>query len=302
MLAGAASRRSRSRRAAATLLTVGCLGVTAPGTPPVAHVTWANTAGTGGIALVMGPTGIPDPSDGYVSAAQQLYLEPLGFTGAAEALYTPENSGNTDVGLADDLTYLMAAVHAQLATGEVSADDPLWLFGYSQSTAAAALAAQQLHDEGVPADYLHFVLVGDSASAHGGLLNALLPSLPDWLRSWVEPLLPLFGLQNSMGLTTPDYYPTDVYTISTDGYANWPGNITDWPATLTALAGMFSSHLYYLGLNPDNIPSPADPTFTDGLANYYTIDADGINGWEALLQAGVNVGFIGAQLAELLGL
>ena len=260
----------------------------------------ALTAGTGGIALVMGPTGIPDPSDGYVTTAERLYLQPLGFTGTAESLYTPEASGNTDVGLADDVKYIMAAVHKQLATGEVNGDNPIWLFGYSQSAAAAALAAQQLHAEGVAAENLHFVLLGDGASAHGGLLNSLLPSLPDWLRSWVEPLLPMFGLQDSMGLTHPDYYPTDIYTISNDGYANWPADISDLNATLNALGGMFSSHLYYLGPSPEQIPSPSDPDFTDGLANYYTIDADSINGWDALVQAGVNLEIISAELGQFL--
>lgn len=258
--------------------------------------------GTGGIALVMGPTGIPNPSDAYVDTVERLYLEPLGFSGTAESLYTPENSGNTDAGLADDVKYIMEAVHAQLATGDVSADNPIWLFGYSQSTAAAALAAEQLHAEGVPADELHFVLVGDSASAHGGLLNALMPSMPDWLQELVKPLLPAFGVENSIGLTTPDYYPTDVYTISNDGYAAWPSDISDWNAVSNALIGMFSSHEYYLGLEPSQIPLPGDPTFTDGLANYFTIDATGINGWDTLVQAAENLGYISQDLANVLEL
>lgn len=250
-------------------------------------------------ALVMGPTGIPDPSDAYVSTVERLYLDPLGFSGTAESLYTPENSGNTDIGLAQDEQYILDAVHSQLASGDVSADSPIWLFGYSQSTAAAALAAEQLHEEGVPSDYLHFVLVGDSASAHGGFLNSFMDSMPQWLQQWVQPYLTDFGIAQSVGLTTPDYYPTDVYTISDDGYANWPDDIFNFQAVNDAISGMFSSHAYYLGLDPDLIQN-ATLSYTDGLADYFTIDAADINGWDALVQAGVNIGSIPEWLGDLL--
>lgn len=254
---------------------------------------------TGGIAFILGPTGIPTPSDGYVSTVDANYLTPLGFNGVAEALYTPENSGSTDVGLQDDLQYIMQAVHAQIATGDVSADNPIWLFGYSQSTAALALAAEQLHAEGVPTDDLHFVLVGDSASAHGGFLNSFMDSMPTWLQQWVEPYLGSFGIEDSVGLTTPDYYPTDVYTISDDGYANWPTDIFNFNEVTAAINGMFSSHTYYLGLDPDLIQN-ATLSYTDDLANYFTIDAGDINGWDALVNAGVNIGSIPDWLGDLL--
>lgn len=45
-------------------------------------------------ALVMGPTGFPDPADypGFLSTVDQLYLDPLGFGGQSTALTTPETS------------------------------------------------------------------------------------------------------------------------------------------------------------------------------------------------------------------
>ncbi|MGH3562243.1 MAG: PE-PPE domain-containing protein, partial [Mycobacterium sp.] len=166
-----------------------------------------------GIALIMGPSGIPTPGQSYIDAVEQVYLDPNGFTGQAVALTTPELTCCTDTGLGEDATDLVNAVNAQMATGDVSSANPIVVFGYSQSTAAASLAMEELHDQAVPvpADDLHFVLVGDSASADGGMLNTILPSLPDWLSNLIKPLLPSFDLSQSIGLTTPDYYQADVY-------------------------------------------------------------------------------------------
>lgn len=253
----------------------------------------------GSLAYILGPTGIPLPSDAYVSTVDSNYLAPLGFDGTAEALFTPENSGNTDLGLAADAQAIVEAVMKQVDAGNVTDDNPLWLFGYSQSSAALALVAQELHAQGISPEDLHFVLVGDSASAHGGFLNSFMDSLPPWLQEWVEPLLGDFGLKDSMGLTTPDYYPTDVYTISDDGYANWPDNIFDFSAVSNAINGMFSSHIEYLGLTPEQI-ADATKIATDGLANYYTIDAGDINDWDAIVNAGVNTGSLPDWLGDLL--
>jgi hypothetical protein len=45
-------------------------------------------------ALVMGPTGFSDPADypGFLSAVDQLYLDPLGFEGGLEAVLTALSS------------------------------------------------------------------------------------------------------------------------------------------------------------------------------------------------------------------
>lgn len=293
-----------SKRPIAPLAAALTVLLTAAGTAGVAAAAEVSPpdpqVGLTATALVMGPTGIPTPGQGYLDAVDRIYLDPLGFSGSTQALYTPEDSGNTDEGLAADALYLENAVDERWdgGNGTLSPEDPIWIFGYSQSTAAAALAAEHFQAEGIPQEDLHFVLVGDSASAHGGFLNELLPSMPPWLQQLVEPNLGLFGIADSAGLTTPDYYDTDVYTISTDGYANWPSDIFDLPAVLTAIGGMFSAHLLYLGLDPDDIPT--EPTFTDGVADYFTIDADSFNGWDALINAGVAADYLPDWLGDLL--
>lgn len=266
---------------ASTVTAAGASATQATSTVALPHTLLADTA------FIMGASGVPMPSAGYVDAAVRLYLEPLGFDGIATALYTPQRWGSTDLGLPDDERYILDAVHNAIANGAVNADNPLWLFGYSQSAAAAALAAQTLHDEGVPAEYLHFVLIGNPASAHGGFLNTLMESIPAWLHPLVNPLLPYFGVAESIGLRTPGYYPTDVFSFSNDGYARWPANIFDLSAVNNALKGMFDSHTNYLGLTVDQIPDR--PDHVDGLANYYTIDVDSINGFMAGLNAALNV-------------
>ena len=60
--------------------------------------------------------------------------------------------------------------------------NPLYVFGYSQSDVVMGMAEQQLYDYGIPQGDLDFVMVGDSASAEGGFLNAYVDSLPTWLQ------------------------------------------------------------------------------------------------------------------------
>jgi len=55
------------------------------------------------------------------------------------------------------------------------------------------MAEQQLADDHIPSADLHFVLVGDSASADGGFLNSYVDSLPESLRQWVTDAFNQFG-------------------------------------------------------------------------------------------------------------
>ena len=266
--------------------------------PHALDVSPTTASDTGGIALVMGPTGIPQPNDGYVATVERLYLQPLGFHGHAVSLYTPELGYNTDANLPTDVADLMSAINTQMATGQVSAQNPIWVFGYSQSSAAASEAMIQLHAEGVPASDLHFVLVGDPASASGGILNTLLPSLGP-VGDLIKPLLPSFDLSQTMGLTTPNYYPADVYTLAGDGYAAWPQNFFSSPsADIHAIAGFFSTHEEYLGLSAEQIQG-ATPTLTDGLVQYYTVDNSSPL-LPTLINAAVNVNWISPATGEFL--
>ena len=251
------------------------------------------TSGLGdGVALILGPGGSPDVPDAYMSSVDQLYLEPLGFTGQTVAVdHDWDELFNSRINL--ETAALVDAVNAQMATGDVTPDNPLVIVGYSEGAAAATIAMQQLNAEGtVPLEDLHFVLFGDSASEFGGFLNAFLPSLPEWLQQPVEQFLdsPGLGLSGLFGTTTPgDLYPTTVYALPGDGWGDWPTDAsTDPSATLEAIAGMFSTHLEYLGLTPTEI-GDAVLTNQDGMVDYYTIPDANIDPLTTLWQALVDV-------------
>lgn len=216
-------------------------------------------------------------------AATNLYLEPLGFNGTTTTVLIPEYIPGDDlekavgIGVQD----LVNAVETQYNAGAIGATDPLYIFGYSQSGVEASLAEQQLADYGIPSSDLHFVLVGDSASADGGFLNTFVGSLPEWLQQFATNTLENAGLGDVLGATTPDdLYPTDVYSLSGDGWANWDDGAN--------ILGMFTDHLEYLGLTPAEINS-ATLSLVDNLTNYFTIDSADVNGlsalWESLMIA-----------------
>jgi hypothetical protein len=215
---------------------------------------------------------IPLANQLYADAADTLYLEPNGFDGTATNFVVPEPS-NLVASVAPGVRELVQAVESQYSAGDFSASDPLYIFGYSQGAIEASLAEQQLADYGIPENALHFVMVGDSASAEGGFLNTFVGSLPE---SWQQPaaeLLTQLGVSPVIGVTTPDnLYPTDVYSLSGDGWANWDNGAN--------LLGMFTDHLEYLGLTPAEISSATLSTV--GLTDYYTISSAGVDGLSAL--------------------
>ena len=71
-----------------------------------------------------------------------------------------EPSNLTD---ADDVTL---AVENEFTAnpGAFSAEDPLTIFGYSQSATAESIAMTQLAEDGIPSADLHFVFIGDPPS------------------------------------------------------------------------------------------------------------------------------------------
>jgi PE-PPE domain len=226
---------------------------------------------------------IPDAdaaNQAYAVAADNLYLEPNGFDGTATIFVLPEPS-NLAASIPAGVQDLVQAVESEYTAGDFSATDPLYIFGYSQGAVEASLAEQQFAKFDIPEQDLHFVMVGDSASTEGGFLNTFVDSFPE---SWQQPVTELLALLDvtapALGATTPDnLYPTDVYSLSGDGWANWDDGAN--------LLGMFTDHLAYLGLTPEEIASATVSTV--GLTDYFTInsaDVDVLSAlWESLLVA-----------------
>jgi hypothetical protein len=219
---------------------------------------------------------IPVDNAEYAQFATNLYLDPLGFDGTPTTINIPEviQGDSLDQAINVGVKDLVNAVEAQYNAGAIDAADPLYIFGYSQSSVEAGLAEQQLADYGIPEQDLHFVLVGDSASADGGFLNTYLDSLPESSRQFVIDMFNQFGAGEILGLTTPDnLYPTDVYSLSGDGWVDYANGAND--------LGMYTDHLEYLGLTPTEVGS-ATLSLAAGLTNYWTINDAAVNSWEAL--------------------
>jgi PE-PPE domain len=216
---------------------------------------------------------IPAENQLYADVANALYLQPNGFDGAATVFITPD-VGNEVQNVVPGVQALVQTIEADYTAGDLSAADPLYVFGYSEGAVEEGLAEQQLSAFGIPTDDLHFVMVGDSASAEGGFLNTFIDSLPESEQQSTTELFAQLGLTPPvLGATTPDnLYPTDAYSLTTDGWTNWDDGANTY--------GMFTDHLEYLGLTPAEIATATETT--DGMTHYFTIDDANVNDLEAL--------------------
>ncbi|MEZ0384494.1 PE-PPE domain-containing protein [Mycobacterium sp. pW045] len=231
----------------------------------------------GGVALVYDGAGGPTPPPQYVDAIDALYLQPRGFTGTAQSGLLPNQAypltglhslgGGTSLALGQQ--FMLSDVETQLAAGGVSPENPVTVFGYSQSSGAASLIMQQLHDAGVPSDSVHFVLVGDPYNPNGGFFDTF-----DFPAGNTDAFAP-FDLP--FGPPTPsDLYPTDIYTMEYDGFVDFPHYPANLLADLNAVLGMFAVHFIYANLTPDQVDSaillPGSEALSgEGLTDYYMI-------------------------------
>jgi PE-PPE domain-containing protein len=242
-----------------------------------------------GTALVFGGSGIPIPPTQYVDAADTLYLQPNGFTGTAQSAFIPNGAYPiTGVKSLEALTsqgqdqqIMISDIEGQIAAGGVSPENPVVVFGYSQSSAVASLIMPQLQAAGVPSDDAHFVLVGDSQSPNGGF-----ESIFDFpagntaaYTAFGFPFLPP---------TPSDLYPTDIYSIEYDFIADYPHYTTNLLSDLNAIVGLFLAHTTYLDITPDQIANamllPGSEALTgEGLTDYYLIPNDNLPLLEPLL-------------------
>jgi hypothetical protein len=222
-----------------------------------------------------------------VDAADTLYLQPLGFTGTAQSAFTPDgtvalgHSLGFGTSLGQDQQIMVSDIEGQIGAGGVSPENPIVVFGYSQSADAASLSMQQLQAGGVPSDDVHFVLVGDLQNPNGGLLSTF--DFPagntSAFTAFDLPFLPP---------TPSDLYPTDIYSIEYDGFADFPHYTTNLLSDLNAMVGLFLAHWTYLDLTPQEISSaillPGSEALTgEGLTDYYLIPNDNLPILEPLL-------------------
>lgn len=215
-----------------------------------------------GTALLMGGTSIPQPSQLYLEAADALYLQPRGFGGTLQSLFTPEDISPTSQTRGEQI--LDSTILQQFDSGHVSAQNPIVVFGYSQSASISTEVMRELAGQGVPSDDVHFVLIGDPDNPAGGMEIATSNLSPQYL---------------SANVATPnDLYPTDVYTHEYDGVADSPKYPIDLLSDLNAAMGFVYEHGTYLSLTPEQIADAIQlPTTTaDTMVNYYIIPAESL--------------------------
>jgi hypothetical protein len=269
----------------------------------------------GDVALIMGGTGVPTPTQQYADTATDLYLKPNGFRSTPEGLHhwpffhghpfadiadhlyhlppngfgdipevltTPELFTNRELSETQGAADLLHAIQQDIADGKVSPENPLYAFGYSQSSALSGLTMQELASAGVPTHDVHFVLVGDPSTPNGGIYSE-------------------FGLTDiaagTNDLTPDNLYPTDIYTLEYDPVADWPQYSSDLFSDLNAAEGLLFEHMTYLGLTAHQI-SDAIPLETtgDSLTSYYMIPSETLPILDPLLLMPI----IGQPLYDLL--
>lgn len=281
---------------------------------------WAdgtNPSGTD-VALVLGPTGIPTPSDSYLQSAYNLYLHPSGmYTGDESNVYaltTPELGGNTATGLAADEADITKALMPLLESGH-----HVTLFGYSQSTAAISEVLNQLTAEygDTYANDVTFVLVGDSASPHGMLAN-MYDSLPSWAQQILLSNAQAWGMGGGVMDLGPDQPPAtditpdgpyhgDVFTLMSngwhlpapDGYAWWEPHSFANGSWFEQLIGMFSTHEEYLGVTPADVSQALGGVNSADAVNYLSLNPTESE-LELLTQAAADAGWVSSSFADLL--
>jgi PE-PPE domain len=223
-------------------------------------------------AIILGGTLQSTPSTSFAQAAEDLYLHPLGFDGGAtystvcdmvgtdpcaaplQVLTTPELIQQSNLTDANDVTL---AVENEFTANPnaFSAEDPLTIFGYSQSATAESIAMTQLAADHIPSADLHFVFIGD-------------PSLPG-------------GIEANTYVTPDHLYPATIYTLDGDGVADYQQDFTAG-GQLDALYNLFTTHAEYLGLTPTEIANAT--TSIDGDLTNIDI-SDNIDGFDAFIGA-----------------
>ncbi|OBK14156.1 PE-PPE domain-containing protein [Mycobacterium asiaticum] len=247
------------------------------------------------IQLIFGGTGVPIPTQKLIDGAENLFirptaalLNPLGVN-TPEQLYplTGVRSLYFNQSVDEGLTIMHNAIMSQIAAGET-----VTVFGVSQSAVMASLEMRNLANMvGAPLPgQLNFVLTGNEMNPNGGML-ARFPGLS----------MPSLGLDfyGSTPANTP--YPTAIYTLEYDGFADFPRYPLNLLADLNAVAGIVFVHPTYFSLPLSQVNSaielPTSPGYAPtGSTHYYMIPTEHL----PLLQPLRAIPVIGNPLANLI--
>ncbi len=256
--------------------------------PSVAAIEASGSAAVASVdtTLVLGYTTTPIPSSSFINAVNNLFITPNLVSGSLQTLYTPEQgypftgvrSMTADASVSQGVQILNSEILSLLNSGTNS----IGVFGYSQGATIASQVMPLLQAENVPSSDVHFVLIG--APTPNGGLGARFDGLV------------LTALGSSFDVATPsNAYPTTIYTMEYDQYADFPQYPLNFLSDLNALVG--NTHFDYTNLTSTQVQN-AIPLTTSGatMTNYYMIPTNGL----PLLDATRNIPIIGNPIADLL--
>jgi len=243
-------------------------------------------------ALIMSESGVPTPSATYINNVYTKYVQP-NFPSAtapqglstANGLYpfTGVKDLTLNVSAARGVTELNNAILQQLAA--LPPGSSIAVLGYSQSAIVSSLEMPQLLAQGVSNSQVNFVLLGDPMNPNGGLL-ARFPGLT----------LPSLGL-TFYGATPANAFPTVIYTLEYDGFADFPQYPIDFLSDVNALLGVIFVHGNYAGLTGAQIGTAIQlPTQGATQTTYDMIPTENL----PLLDPVRSIPYIGNPLADLL--
>ena len=165
----------------------------------------------------------------------------------------------------------------------ISSGTPVGVFGYSQSAVIASLEMEALQAAGVPSSAVHFVLIGDLMNPNGGIFER-----------FAGLNLTALGVDFS-GATPSNAYPTTIYTMEYDGWADFP----EYPLNILSDLNAFASttHFQYTSLTPTQVQN-AIQLSTSGATQttYYMITTNNL----PLLEPLRDIPIIGNPIADLL--
>ena len=198
--------------------------------------------------LILGPSGVPIPSDAYVTEVRDWYILPNSPDGAnpPQVVFTPEGlypiTGVKSLPLNTSVDQGLTILSDTLAL--LPNATPTTVFGYSQSAIIGSLLQagyvppnSRYPAPTIPAslkDVINFVFVGNEMNPNGGFLSRF-PDLN----------LPSLGLP-FYGATPENNYPTTNYTREYDGFADFPRYPLNFLADLNAGLGIVFVHTKYV--------------------------------------------------------
>jgi hypothetical protein len=158
------------------------------------------------------------------------------------------------------------------------------IFGASQSAVIASLEMEQL-EQTDPTANASFVLIGDLMNPNGGIFERF---------AGLD--LSSLGI-DFYGATPADDFPTTIYTLEYDSYADFPKYPLDIFSDLNAIEGINVVHGDYLDLTPAQLATAIElPTSGATDTTYYLIPVDDL----PLLDPVRDIPVIGNPVADLL--